>query len=165
MLGPMGLVPAAGIEGTISASVKQLGKVSPVLLPLFCVLVPYNPNSQLPLTMPSCCLCSIALGGRPGVAREPSDKARALRPGRLAVPGGGQADRRHSAAAWSVQEGGRGQDFGGVDLRVHVFVLPSYHRLGGRQSRGCVEGGSDSINNGCGFFLLRGVVASGSGHE
>ena len=28
MLGPMGLVPAAGIEGTISASVKQLGKVS-----------------------------------------------------------------------------------------------------------------------------------------
>lgn len=27
MLGPMGLVPAAGIEGTILASVKQLGKV------------------------------------------------------------------------------------------------------------------------------------------
>eukprot|EP00752_Nemacystus_decipiens_P009872 g8807.t1 len=27
MLGPMGLVPAAGIEGTISASAKQLGKV------------------------------------------------------------------------------------------------------------------------------------------
>lgn len=110
------------------------------------------------LSMPCFRPMSHWLGGRPGVAWEPSHEARALRPGCLAVPGGRQANRRDPAAAWAVEEGRRGQASRGFDLWVHVLVLPRDYRPRGRESRGRFDG----IGSGSCFFLRRFVAAGSS---